>query len=304
MTQARPEKQWKPGQEMRRAALLFIAPAAILWIWWFAYPAIRSLILSFYDYNYIRTAGNKFVGLANYAKLFSDRTFKQSFWHSCEMVLVCVPIQTCLSLLIAVLLNTRFRGRTVIRTIFYAPYVISAIAVATVFMYLYGQDAPLTNLFSTLFGMENKGWFANMKLALPLVMIMFVWQQIGFYMIMYLSGLQSIPSELSEAAEIDGANRLQLFFHITLPLLGPTTYLVVTYGIITAFQVFDQMSAIAGTGVLGSPGGALNTLVTFFYQNSFKYGKVGYGSAAVVVLFALIFTVTLLQRMVVDREKP
>jgi multiple sugar transport system permease protein len=287
---------------MRRAALLFIAPAAILWIWWFAYPAIRSLILSFYDYNYIRTAGNQFVGLANYAKLFTDRTFKQSFWHSCQMVLVCVPVQTCLSLLFAVLLDTEFRGRSVIRTIFYAPYVISAIAVATVFMYLYGQDAPLTNLFSALFGLENKGWFANMKLALPLVMIMFVWQQTGFYMIMYLAGLDSIPSELNEAAEIDGANRLQLFFHITRPMLRPTTYLVVTYGIITAFQVFDQMSAIAGTGVLGSPGGALNTMVTFFYQNSFKYGKVGYGSAAVVVLFILIFTITLLQRMFVERE--
>lgn len=290
-------------REMTISAFAFIAPAAILWIWWFAYPAVKSLILSFFDYSYIRTSGNQFVGFANYAKLFSDRTFRNSFIHSCQMVLVCVPVQTCLSLLLAVLLNTKFFGRSVVRTIFYAPYVISSVAVATVFMYLFGQDAPLTQLFHLLFGFENKGWFANMKLALPLIMIMVVWQQIGFYMIMYLSGLQSIPSEINEAAEIDGANRLQEFFHITLPLLRPTTYLVVTYGIITAFQVFDQISAVAGTGVLGSPGGALNTLVTFFYQNSFKYGKVGYGSASAVVLFIIIFTVTLLQRKITDRDQ-
>lgn len=290
-------------REMTISAFAFIAPAAILWIWWFAYPAVKSLVLSFFDYSYIRTSGNQFVGFANYAKLFSDRTFRNSFIHSCQMVLVCVPVQTCLSLLLAVLLNTKFFGRSVVRTIFYAPYVISSVAVATVFMYLFGQDAPLTQLFHLLFGFENKGWFANMKLALPLIMIMVVWQQIGFYMIMYLSGLQSIPSEINEAAEIDGANRLQEFFHITLPLLRPTTYLVVTYGIITAFQVFDQISAVAGTGVLGSPGGALNTLVTFFYQNSFKYGKVGYGSASAVVLFIIIFTVTLLQRKITDRDQ-
>lgn len=282
-------------------AYLFLLPAFLLWLVWFCIPVFRSFGLSFFKYNYVMPGDNHFVGLDNYIQIFSDREFLTAFVHSLIIVIFAVPIQTVLSLIMALLINMKFRGRGIFRTIFYAPYVISPVAVATVFVYLFTKDEPLVR-FLSLFGLENTSWAVSIQYALPLVIMMYIWQQCGFYMIMYLSGLQTIPAEIMEAAEIDGANKFQAFWYVTLPALRPTTFLVVTYGVITSFQVFDQISAIAGQGVLGTPGNALSTLVTYFYLNAFKYGEVGYGSAAAVILFVLIFLATLLQKKLLDKD--
>jgi multiple sugar transport system permease protein len=236
-------------------AYLFILPAAIFWTYWFFIPACESFGLSFFEYNYVMPLNNHFVGLNNYIKLFSDNNFLRAIQHSLTIVAVAVPIQTIISLLMALIINKNFKGRGFFRTLFYSPYVISSLAVATVFMYLFAQNQPLTNLFSKLFGMENSAWAVNVRYALILVILMYVWQQVGFYMVMYLSGLQTIPGEINESAKIDGASGFQIFWYITRPLLKPTTFLVITYGVISAFQIFDQISAVAGTGVLGTPGG-------------------------------------------------
>lgn len=296
----------KVGRNDRKrwlTAYLFILPAAILWAYWFFIPACESFGLSFFEYNYVMPINNHFVGLDNYIKLFADKSFIKSIQHSLTIVFVAVPIQTIISLLMALIINANFKGRGFFRTLFYSPYVISSLAVATVFMYLFAQNQPLTNLFSKLFGMENSAWAVNVRYALVLVIMMYVWQQVGFYMVMYLSGLQTIPGEINESARIDGAGNFQTFWFITRPLLKPTTFLVVTYGIISAFQIFDQISAVAGTGVLGTPGGALNTVVTYFYLNSFRYGEVGYGSAAVMILFFGILAVTMVQKKLLDKEE-
>ena len=191
---------------------------------------------------------NHFVGFENYVNIFKDKEFLNAFVHSITIVVFAVPIQTFLSLMMALLINMKFRGRGVFRTIFYSPYVISPIAVATVFMYLFTEDQPIVKFF-TLFGLENTSWAVSVRYALPLVIMMYIWQQCGFYMIMFLSGLQTISPEIMEAAEIDGANKIQTFWHVTFPVLRPTTFLVITYGVITSFQVFDQISAIAGQGL-------------------------------------------------------
>lgn len=282
-------------------AYLFLLPAFVLWLLWFFIPAVQSFGLSFFQYNYAMPVNNHFVGFSNYAKLMHDGDFKEAFIHSLQIVVFAVPIQTVVSLIMAVLINMKFRGRGVFRTIFYAPYVISAIAVATVFMYLFAQHELITRLF-TFFGMEDVSWAVSTRYALPLVIIMYIWQQVGFYMILFLSGLQTIPNEIMESSQIDGANKFQSFRYITLPILRPTTFLVVTYGVISSFQIFDQISAVAGSGILGSPGSSLNTLVTFFYLNAFKYGDVGYGSAATVILFVIIFAATLLQKKFANEE--
>ena len=282
-------------------AYLFLLPAFLLWLVWFCIPVFRSFGLSFFKYNYVMSNDNHFVGLQNYISIFSDGEFLNAFIHSLIIVVFSVPIQTALSLVMALLINMKFRGRGIFRTIFYSPYVISPIAVATVFMYLFTQDQPLVRFFA-LFGMENISWAVSVRYALPLVIIMYIWQQCGFYMIMFLSGLQTISEQVLEASAIDGANKLQTFWYVTFPMLRPTTFLVVTYGVITSFQIFDQISAIAGTGVLGTPGNALSTLVTYFYLNSFKYGEIGYGSAAAVILFVLIFLATLIQKKFLDKD--
>lgn len=282
-------------------AYLFIIPAFVLWLIWFFVPVIESFILSFYQYNYVMPVDNHYVGLANYIKLLYDKDFTDAILHSFKIVVFAVPIQTVISLMMALVINVKFKGRGIFRTIFYSPYVISSIAVATVFIYLFAQNQPLTQIFAS-FGLEDSSWAVNVKYALTLVIIMYIWQQVGFYMIIYLSGLQTVPGEVLESAQIDGATSIETFFNITLPTIRPTTFLVLTYGVITSFQIFDQISAIAGTGVLGSPGGSLNTLVTFFYLHAFKYGDIGYGSSAAVILFFMIFAVTLLQKKLMDKE--
>ena len=283
-------------------AYLFLLPAFLFWLVWFFMPVCQSLVLSFFKYNYAMPKNNHFVGLENYIGLVSDKKFHMAIRHSLTVVAVAVPVLTILSLTMALLINSKFRARGVFRTLFYAPYVISSVAVATVFIYLFAQNQPLTKFLARTFGMENIGWSVSVRYALPLVIIMFIWQQAGFYMIMYLAGLQNIPGELQESAQIDGATRFQAFRYITWPLLLPTTFLVVTYSIIASFQIFDQISAVAGTGAIGSPGNALNTIMSFFYLNSFRYGEVGYGSAAAVVLFFLIFIATAVQKKFLDKE--
>ena len=134
--------------------------------------------------------------------------------------------------------------------------------------------------------------------VLPLIIIIYVWQQIGFYMILYISGLQNVSAELYEAARIDGANRAESIWYITLPLVRPTTYLVITLGMINAFQIFDQIAAISKQSPLGSPAGATSTVVTFLYQQSFRYMDMGYGSAAAMVLLGFIFLLSMVRTLI------
>lgn len=157
--------------------------------------------------------------------------------------------------------------------------------------------------FLSLFGLPNVTWYANVALAMPFIGILYLWQTVGFYMIYYLSGLQNISPQLYEAAQIDGAGKVQTFLKITVPNLKPTTFLVVTYGIIQSFQLFDQISVITSSnGGLGSPAGATSTLLTFFYTQSFKYYKMGYGSAIAMVLFIIILVISAAQRKLIRLE--
>lgn len=200
------------------------------------------------------------------------------------------------------LFNSKIKARGVFRTAFYTPYVLSAVAVATVFMYFFVKGGAVSSLLSS-FGFPDVTWYANVNLAMPFIGILYIWQMVGFYMIYYLSGLQTIPSDIYEAAQIDGASNVQRFFGITIPNLKPTTFLVLTYGIIQAFQLFDQISVITSSnGGLGSPAGATSTLLTYFYIQSFKYYKMGYGSAIAMVLFIIILLISVVQRNLINLE--
>ncbi|MFC4596787.1 carbohydrate ABC transporter permease [Cohnella hongkongensis] len=292
----------KDTRSMWRTAYLFLLPAMLLWAVWFLIPALQSFRLSFFEYNYVMKLNNHFVGLDNFVKLFKNDSFYNALSNTVTMVVVAVPLQTFFALLLAVCINVSFKGRSVYRTIFYMPHVISSIAVATVFMYLFVGGKPIPTLLS-YFGIDNVSWFADTRYALPFIIMMYVWQQVGFYMIIYLSGLQTISGEVVEAAEMDGANGKQRLRYITLPMLKPVTFLALTHGAISAFQVFDQIAAVSGQGQLGSPAGSISTLVTFFYLNSFKFGEVGFGSATAVVLFAMILAITLLQKKMFGKDE-
>jgi multiple sugar transport system permease protein len=285
--------------------LLFVAPFLLLWLIWFFYPFIQSFLLSFQQFDFLTPDKAKFIGLGNYIKLFKNNPeFLSAIYHSVLLVVVAVPVQTVLALLIAIVLNQDIRGKGFFRTVYVIPNITSGIAAATVFMILFRQDRVITKVLAALFGLPNETWTANVKLALPFIMILYIWQQVGFYMIIYLAGLQGIPKELYEASTVDGANVFQKFFHITVPTLKPVTFFVISVGTIQAFQIFDQVAAISRYGVLGSPAGATSTLITYFYQHGIRYTEdMGLGSASVIVFLIMIFAVTLIQKKLLDEKE-
>lgn len=198
-------------------AVLFLAPSVLLWLFWFLYPALKSMRLSFYDYSFINPERQKFVGLDNYIRLFQDSAFLDALKHTFILAFVVVAFISVLAFIIAVLLEGNIRGKTFFRTVCFMPYIISSVAVSIFFMYFFVKGGLGTRLFM-LFGAEDTTWFTNKNYALFFVAIIYIWQQLGFYMILYIGGLQNISEEIYEAAKIDGASRLQSVLHITVPL--------------------------------------------------------------------------------------
>lgn len=292
------KEKYKKAEVLTAFAFLF--PAVFLWIYWFFIPAVKSMRLSFYNYSFVTPENQKFVGLNNYIRLFQDPDFLAALKHTFILAFLVVFLLAILAFIIAVLINGKIKGKTFFRTVYFMPYIISAVAVSIFFMYFFVKDGIGVKLF-TLLGADNTTWFTSTKYALYLVAIIYIWQQVGFYMILYISGLQNIPSEVYEAARIDGAGSLQSVFYITIPLVKPTTYMVLTLGMINAFQIFDQIAAISKNSPLGSPAGSTSTVVTFLYQQSFSYMDMGYGSAAAMVLVAIIFILSL-ARNFISRE--
>ncbi|WP_235427303.1 carbohydrate ABC transporter permease [Cohnella kolymensis] len=280
---------------------LFSLPFLILWAWWFFYPFLQSFIRSFQDANFAALDEAKFIGFQNYVRILQDPEFYRAVLHSLEIVLIAVPVQTLIGLLMAILVNQKIKGKGIFRTVFFIPYITSQIAITTVFMMLFKQGTFVTEFFG-LFGFGNVTWFADTNYALMFVAILFIFQQCGFTMIVYLSGLQEVPKDLYEAGQIDGASKWAQFRYITVPFLKPITFFIVSVATILGFQIFDQIAAISRYGALGSPAGATNTVVTYFYQHGIRYMNIGYGSAAVVLFFLIIMIITYLQKKLLDEK--
>jgi len=280
---------------------MFCLPFLILWAWWFFYPFIQSFTQSFTDANFTALGRAKFIGLQNYVQILHDKEFYRAVMHSLEIVLISVPVQTLFGLLMAILVNQKIKGKGLFRTVFFIPYITSQIAITTVFMMLFKKGTFVTELFGW-FGFGNVTWFADTRYALLFVSILFIFQQCGFTMIVYLSGLQEVPKDLYEAGEIDGASIWAKFRYITVPYLRPITFFIVSVSTIGGFQIYDQIAAISRYGALGSPAGATNTVVTYFYQHGIRYMNIGYGSAAVVLFFFVIMAITFLQKKLIDEK--
>lgn len=281
---------------------LFTLPFLLLWAWWFLYPFIQSFVRSFQDANFASLDQAKFIGLSNYVEILHDREFFRALLHSLEIMVVSIPLQTILGLFLALLVNQKLKGKGIFRTVFFLPYITSQIAITTVFMMLFKQGTFLTNFFGSL-GFGNVTWYADTKYALLFVCILFIFQQAGFTMIVYLSGLQEIPKDLYEASEIDGASKWNKFRYITVPSLKPVTFFIVSVSTIAGFQIYDQIAAISRYGSLGTPAGATSTVVTYFYQHGIRYMNIGYGSAAVVLFFIIIMLITYLQKKFLDGKE-
>ena len=271
--------------------LAFIAPALILFLLFMAYPMVYGLLLSFTS-NRNAGAALKFNGLANYIRLFTkDSYFQIALTNNLIYALLFTPGVLIVTLLVAMLLNSKIRGKTALRTICFFPYLTSMVSVATVWNLILAPSGPLNQLLRMV-GISNPpGWLLDQNWALYSVIIVAIWKNFGYYMIILLAGLQGIPKYLYESAEIDGATKRQCFTNITVPMLSPTIFLCLVTIIIAAFQEFDLINILTK----GGPGRATNVLVFRIYTEGFVNVKMGYASAIAYTLFAIIMVITLIQ---------
>jgi ABC-type sugar transport systems, permease components len=274
------------------AGYLFVAPMFIGTSVLVLFPILASVVLSFTNWNIV--SGFKkasFVGFANYQSILSDAIFLKSLGNNL-LILLAIPVTLTIALTLAVLINRYIYLKDLFKIIYFMPFISSAVAVAIVFRVLFHPTrGPINQILMSL-GVENPpGWIADPKFALVSVMLIMIWTGIGFNMIIYLAGLQNIPKELYESAQIDGASSWTQFTRITVPLVSPTTFLLLVAGIISSFKIFDLILVLTN----GGPGNATITPVVYLYQKAFLELKTGYASAVSMIIFVIILLITLLQ---------
>jgi multiple sugar transport system permease protein len=305
------------------AGWVFILPAMVILSVFIFYPIGRAFWLSFHDWDVIRPT-KPWVGLENYRTLLDHPDFEIALRNTIWFSLGVVPIQTFLGLILAVIANRKLRGIAFFRVAFYFPSISSSVVISVIFLWLYQQNGLINLLLRKLgfgtpqppwlsnpkgviemflgtIGVDNvNAWFAGPSVALLSIMMMNIWTTMGAMMVIFLAGLQDIPGDVYEAAETDGATKRQMFTDITVPLLRPVIFFVVTLGFIGTFQVFDQIYVMAPGG---SPAKTTLTLGYLVYTNAFQNFRMGYASAIAVVLFFIILAIYLVQRRVIGRDE-
>lgn len=281
------------SKELRESlvAYSFIAPNFIGFCIFTLVPMIFAIALAFCDWDGVHAV--EFVGLQNFIDLLDDDTFKASFVNTIVYTVGTVPLTLVCGLGMAVLLNQQVKLRNFFRTVSFFPYVASLVAVAAVWNMIFSPSmGPVNQLLSCLGVEDLPRWAAGKETAMITVILFSVWKNMGYYMVIYLAGLQGTNLELNEAAELDGANKWQIFWYVTLPQLRPTTFFVVIMLTISSFKVYDQMYMITQ----GGPGNATMTLVYDIYNVAFvNTPRYGYASAISMVLFVLVLVVTIIQ---------
>lgn len=276
------------------AAYIFIAPVTLGLLVFYIWPFIQNIWFSFNEVSKFNVA--TFCGLANYQKLFRDGEVLKTFGNTLKYVVVTVPVGLFLSILIATLLNSKIKGTSIYRTLYFLPSVTMAAAVAMVWKWIYNEKMGILNSVIRALGGKGIGWLTDPKIALYSVMIVGLWMSVGYNMIILLAGMQGISKSYYEAAQIDGAGPVQLFFKVTIPLLTPTIFFVMITSIISGFQVFDVIYMMIGKT---NPAYAnTQTVVMLFYRQAFDYGYKGYAAAISILIFAAIMLVTVIQMIV------
>jgi len=275
-------------RDQQRTGIAFVAIPMLLFLIFSVIPMLFACYLSFTDFKFTRAP--IWTGLENFRYLAIDKVFHTALRNTALYALGVVPSGMILSLVVALFMNQKVRGIVAFRTCYYLPVVTSTVASAVVWMWMFATDVGILNAGLELVGLPRQRWLMDTKLALPSVMFMSVWKSIGYSMIIYLAALQGIPEHLYEAAEIDGANSWHRFRHVTLPLLKATTFFIFVTSVISSFQIFGSIFVMTQ----GGPGYATTTIVHQIYLNAFKYLRMGYGAAEALVLFAIIFVLSMI----------
>ena len=289
-------------RETTAAGYLFLLPALLLIGIFFFLPVAAALILSFTDYDIysLGDAGNaRWVALDNYARLLRTPLFWAALKNTFYFALVGGPLSIAASLAAALLVNakaTRFKG--LFRTIYFIPFVTTLVAVSIVWRYLYHPRYGLLNYGLGFLGLGPIDWLGDPRWAMPAIILLAVWKNFGYNMLIFIAGLQSIPEELYEAAHLDGASAVQRFRHVTLPMLGPTMLFVAVITMIGYFQLFAEPYVMTQGGPLRST----TSVVLLLYEEGFRWWRMGYAAAIAFVLFLVILVATLIQ-LRIQRER-
>lgn len=280
---------WWRRRQRDLVPYVFIAPNVVLFTAFSFLPLVYAVFISFHDWGLISEPD--FIGLRNYTRLLHDRLFWQSLGHTLTYAAGTVPTSMALGLALAVALNRRMHGRIVLRSLYFLPIVVSAVAAGTIAAWVFNDNYGVVNAILVRSGIGRIAWLSTPQWALPSLMIATLWLRVGFCMVVYMAALQSIPTTYYEAARIDGAGAWRQFRHITLPLLKPATFLLLILSVIYSFHVFDLIFVMTG----GGPGFSTTMLVQYVYRAAFVTSEFGYASAMGLILYVMILAFTVLQ---------
>src|SRR5690554_104552 len=279
----------------------FLAPAYLIFIIFIFIPVLRSFYLSFFDYSLLSFNNPEFAKFANYLELINDDVFWVALKNTVVYSLGTVPVKVAIGLFIALMLDSnKLIGKTFFKTTYFIPVVTSMVASSIIWTMVFNSsEFGLANRLISILGVTPKGWLADSNYAMFSVITMSIWKSVGQCMIIYIAGLQGIPLEVYEAADIDGATSWKKFLHVTLPLLKPTTFFLLTTQIIGAFQVFTQTYIMTG----GGPGYSTITLLNLLYTKGFQEFDMGYTSTLAVGLFVTLLLMTIILRKLFQSDE-
>lgn len=279
--------------------IIYVLPSFILIMAFCIIPIFMSGYFSFTSYNIMTPP--KFVGLENYERVFQDGYVADAAKNTLLYVLMTVPAQTILSLVFAAFLAYKMQNKTggFLRSVMFIPVIASAVTAGTIWRIILNTEGGLLNNILNFFHLDSVNWLGSTKTALISICIVAVWKNVGYFLVIYYAGIMGISKDLYEAAKVDGATSIQQFFKITLPMLKPITYLVVTLGIIWSFQVFDLAYLMTG----GGPGRATVTLVMGIYNAAFKQYKMGYGCAMAMLLLLIVVIINVIENLFFKERK-
>lgn len=295
-----PEKKKPARKGLKIGSTVFpyimIAPALLIFIIFVVFPLFYMIYVSFFDWNMI--GDMDFIGFDNYIKMFKSADFRQILLNTFKYMLMYVPPTIILSMLIAVYLKKNTRINRFIQGVVFMPSIVSLVSISFIWIWIMNSDTGLFNYILNLFGIDSIGWLTDSKYAMFSLVLVNVWKSLGYYVLIFLTGLQSIPGNLYEAAAIDRSKGPTTFMKITLPMLSPTLFFCTLTCLISAFKTFESVSIMTG----GGPGNSTNVLTYYIYQQGFMYYKTGYASAMGVVMMILIGIMTIIYFGVLQKK--
>ena len=276
---------------------LLVAPYIIHFVVFVAFPVVFSIVLTFHKWNIISPM--KFTGINNYIRLFNDTLFLKSIMNTFVFLIIHIPLQIFVALVLAEILNQKIFMRGFFRAAFFLPVVVSGVVVTMLWQQMFAFDTGLLNRILTTIGLDKIGWLVDPNVAMSSIAVMATWKNVGLYVILFLVGLQTVPPHYYEAADLEGANRLQKFFNITLPMIKPTMFMVIILSTIGGFSLFIEPYIMTGGGPLNSTISA----VLYIYKQGFFYYHMGYASTLGLFFALIILIVIVIQKKFIEREK-